>query len=167
MLISRPKAMHKGQSGVGLIEVLVAVLVLTVGILGIVALQTRALQFSQEAIATSKAMMLAYEMADRMRANRGSEGEYLVNYETSVTSTKNCESATCSPAEMAKYDAAAWKTAIAETLPLGDGQIVEDNSGSRPFYTISVRFTDRKLDSALDGGAGGDVLKEVFVRTEI
>ncbi|HAG96626.1 MAG TPA: type IV pilus modification protein PilV, partial [Gammaproteobacteria bacterium] len=73
------------QQGVGLIEVLVSVLVLTVGILGVVAMQTRALQFSQESIYTSQALMMAYEMTDRMRANKGSEIQYLVNYGSDVT----------------------------------------------------------------------------------
>ena len=155
------------QQGVGLIEVLVSVLVLTVGILGVVAMQTRALQFSQESIYTSQALMMAYEMTDRIRANKGSEGSYLVDYGTQVTAQNDCISNICNPTQMASYDTAEWKTALAGNLPLGDGEITVDNSGPRPFYVISVRFTDSRIDQALDGGAGGETLREVQVRTEI
>lgn len=167
MLMHKPFKRIIHQCGVGLIEVMVAVLVLTIGILGIVALQTKALQFSQESVSKSKAMMLAYEMVDRMRANPDSVASYLVDYGTAVAAGANCETSTCSPTQMATYDKALWKAAIAADLPLGDGQVVVDNTGARPFYTISVRFTDGKLDRALDGGTGGDATKEVHVRTEI
>ncbi|MBA57215.1 MAG: type IV pilus modification protein PilV [Pseudomonadales bacterium] len=155
------------QTGVGLIEVLVAVLVLTIGILGMVALQTKALQFNQESVYTSQALMMAYEMTDRMRANKGSQLDYLVDYGSNVIANADCESSDCSPSQMAKFDAAAWKSAIEVNLPSGDGQIAVDNSGTRPFYTISVRFSDQRLDSALEGGTAGASLREVSVRTEI
>ena len=91
----------------------------------------------------------------------------MVDYGSAVTAINNCENTDCSPSQMAKFDAAAWKTAIEASLPSGDGQIAVDNSGTRPFYTISVRFTDEKLDRALEGGTAGASLREVSVRTEI
>ena len=157
----------KRQTGVGLIEVLVALLVLTIGILGMVALQTKALQFSQESVYTSQALMMAYEMTDRMRANRGSEDDYLVDYGTAVTASTNCESSTCSSSQMAEFDTSLWKDAIAANLPEGDGEIAVDNSGLRPLYIISVRFTDQKIDTALEGGTVAAPYREVQVRTEI
>lgn len=167
MLITKSVANKVHQAGVGLIEVLVALLVLTIGVLGMVALQTKALQFSQESIYTSQALMMAYEMSDRMRANRGSEADYLVNYGTSVTAANDCSAGNCSPSQMASYDTSEWKDSIATNLPLGDGQIAVDNTGPRPSYIISVRFTDQRIDQALDGGTGGESLREVQVRTEI
>lgn len=161
------KQISNRQAGLGLIEVLVSLLVLTIGILGMVALQTKALQFNQESVYTSQALMMAYEMTDRMRANRGSEDDYLVNYGTAVTASTNCESSTCTAAQMAEFDTSLWKDAIAANLPSGDGEITVDNSGARPFYTISVRFTDQKIDTALDGGAAAASFREVQVRTEI
>ncbi|MAR89503.1 MAG: type IV pilus modification protein PilV [Pseudomonadota bacterium] len=167
MLSSHSTRNFKSQAGVGLIEVLISVLVLSIGVLGMVAMQTRALQFSQESIYTSQALMMAYDMADRMRANRGFETEYMVNYGSAVSATNDCTSNTCTPQQMAKFDAALWKTAVAQNLPYGDGQIERDVSGARPFYIISVRFTDQRIDKALDGGAAADSLREVSVRTEI
>ena len=57
-------------SGFSLIEVLVAVLVLTLGLLGVAALQINAMKNNQSALQRSRATMLAYFMLDAMRANR-------------------------------------------------------------------------------------------------
>lgn len=57
------------QKGVGLIEVLVAVLVLAIGLLGIAGLQSRALKNGQSAFERSQAVTLTYLMLDAMRAN--------------------------------------------------------------------------------------------------
>lgn len=55
--------------GVGLIEVLIAVLVMAVGALGIAALQVTALRNSQSALERSQAVVQAYAILDAMRAN--------------------------------------------------------------------------------------------------
>lgn len=167
MLIQHSSKQMKTQQGVGLIEVLVAVLILTVGILGLVGLQTRALQFSQESMLQSQAQMLAYEVTDRMRANKGALAKYIVLFEESVTSSANCSSSACSENDMARYDLAEWKSLLAASLPSGDGSIAVDKSGARPFYTITVRFRDSKLDKSLAGGAGNDVWRQTTIRTEI
>lgn len=157
----------KRQSGVGLIEVLVALLILTIGILGMVALQTRALQLNQDSVYTSQALMMVYEMTDRIRANRSNINNYMVIYGEEIVASNDCGSQNCSVSQMAEYDIAEWKNALALNLPLGDGEITVDNSGPRPAYTISVRYTDQRIDQALDGGAGGESIREVQLRTEI
>jgi type IV pilus assembly protein PilV len=58
------------QAGVGLIEVLVAVLILALGLLGMAGLQANALKTNQSAYARSQAVMLSYYMLDAMRADR-------------------------------------------------------------------------------------------------
>lgn len=70
----RPTALQattkrSSQKGVGLIEVLVAVLVLAIGLLGIAGLQSRALKNGQSAFERSQAVTLTYLMLDAMRAN--------------------------------------------------------------------------------------------------
>jgi type IV pilus assembly protein PilV len=57
------------QRGVGLIEVLVAVLVLAVGLLGVAALQAIALRNSQSSLERTQAVVLSYAILDAMRAN--------------------------------------------------------------------------------------------------
>lgn len=57
------------QRGVGLIEVLIAVLVMAIGLLGVAALQAAALRNSQSSLERSQAVVLSYAILDAMRAN--------------------------------------------------------------------------------------------------
>ena len=69
------RAPHKGrrlQRGVGLIEVLVAVLILALGLLGMAGLQAKSLRANQSSYARSQAVMLSYSMLDAMRIDRDS-----------------------------------------------------------------------------------------------
>jgi type IV pilus assembly protein PilV len=58
------------NSGATIVEILIAVLILSFGLLGMAALQTRALQGNQSSVARSQAIMLAYNIADAMRIDR-------------------------------------------------------------------------------------------------
>lgn len=64
------------QSGFSMIEVLVAVLVLALGLLGFALLQTMNLRFTQSANYRTEATNLAYDLLDQMRANRFQAGQY-------------------------------------------------------------------------------------------
>ena len=57
------------QRGVGLVEVLVAVTVLAIGMLGIAAMQATALHNRQSAVERSEAVVHSYGILERMRAN--------------------------------------------------------------------------------------------------
>ncbi|MBA1427060.1 type IV pilus modification protein PilV [Pseudomonas fluorescens] len=65
------RAVHRPQSGMTLIEVLVALLVLALGLLGAAAIQLNALKYTDSARMTSQASFIAYDMLDRIRANAG------------------------------------------------------------------------------------------------
>ena len=64
------RSAHRAQRGTTLIETLVALLVLSIGLLGVAALQITSLQNNRGAHMRSQASVLAYAIADRMRANR-------------------------------------------------------------------------------------------------
>ncbi|AOE66082.1 type IV pilus modification protein PilV [Pseudomonas fluorescens] len=61
------------QTGMTLIEVLVAVLILAVGLLGAAVVQLNALKYTDSARMTSQASFIAYDMLDRLRANSGAD----------------------------------------------------------------------------------------------
>lgn len=97
------------QKGVGLVEVLVALLILAVGILGFVALQYRAVEATSEAINRVQAMNVARDMAERIRANR----DGLANYKTQIHAdnganqtnfTTDCIASACNATAMADFD---------------------------------------------------------------
>ncbi|WP_097305155.1 type IV pilus modification protein PilV [Pseudomonas chlororaphis] len=64
---------RSGQAGMTLIEVLVAVLILGVGLLGAAAVQLNALRYTDSALMTSQASFIAYDMLDRIRANSAAD----------------------------------------------------------------------------------------------
>lgn len=68
------KAGSKGlQAGMTLIEVLVALVILGVGLLGAAAIQLNALKYTDSSRMTSQASFIAYDMMDRIRANTGAD----------------------------------------------------------------------------------------------
>ena len=66
--MKRPTPISR-QRGATLLEVLVAVLVLAIGLLGVAALQASALRSNQSAFERSQAVMMSYSMLDAMRSN--------------------------------------------------------------------------------------------------
>ena len=98
----------KKQAGVGLIEVLVALLILAVGVLGFVALQYRAIEASSEGANRVQAINLARDLAEKIRVNRDQLDVYtaaIAGNATNITNP-NCYTAFCTPTQMARFDAA-------------------------------------------------------------
>ncbi|WP_312158819.1 type IV pilus modification protein PilV [Acinetobacter sp.] len=92
--------MRNTQKGVGLVEVLVALVLLSIAVLGFVALQIRAVGASVEAGMNVQASNIARDLAERMRVNRGG----LEEYKKVTTPPTTCASAFCTANEMAQYD---------------------------------------------------------------
>jgi type IV pilus assembly protein PilV len=68
-----PCALHRHQTGTTLVEVLVAVLILSIGLLGAAVIQLNALKYTDSSRMTSQASFIAYDMLDRIRANSGAD----------------------------------------------------------------------------------------------
>ena len=112
------------QRGVGLVEVLIAVLVLTVGILGVAGLQITGKQALNDASQRSLATSLARDVIERMRSNASE----LESYETTVggesisTAPTSCSSATCTSSQLAARDLYEWEQLLDganETVVIG------------------------------------------------
>lgn len=121
---------NKLERGTTLIETLVALLVLSIGLLGVAGMQMTSLQSNRGAHLRSQAQVLSYDIADRMRANRTSAlaGNYVIGFGAAATGTT-----------VAVADLIAWKAALAAGLPVGDGQI--ELLGTN-MMRITVRWTD-------------------------
>lgn len=147
---------HYTQKGFTLIEILVAVVVLSIGLLGLAGLQARSLQFNKSAEQRSQATILAYDIIDRMRANRtlAEAGAYDIALGTGPSGTVNCESGTCSTANLVAYDQNQWlcllgnwdtsaacgNFGIEGLLLEGDGSIVSTGVGN--VVTVTIRWTE-------------------------
>ncbi|MGH8501582.1 MAG: type IV pilus modification protein PilV [Gammaproteobacteria bacterium] len=150
-------------NGFTLVEVLVAVLVLSFGLLGMAGLQVYSLASNHSAYLRSQATVLAYDIVDRMRANpeQAEAGAYDIDFEAAAPATSvNCESSACTGADMAAFDLGQWLLGTAGRLPNGDGEISRNGS----IFIVAVRWTDRDVDIADGTGADPVVLQ---VSTEL
>lgn len=141
--------------GFTLLEILISVLVLSIGLLGLAGLQTLSLRSNHSAYLRSQATLLAYDIIDKMRANPqvAQAGAYLTNFGDAPNSGTNCETATCAPANLAVFDLSQWKCmlgywntnttcsslSMSGSLPRGDGQITQNNN----IITVAVRYEER------------------------
>lgn len=106
------------QRGVSLIEVMIAVLIFSVGLIGLASLLVMATRSNHAGYLRTQVAFLANNMADRMRANP--VGVWDGSYDSAsypVTGTTNCETAVCSPANIAKRDQQAWSGMLKTLLP--------------------------------------------------
>ncbi len=106
----------KRQAGVGLIEVLIAFLLLTIGGVGLASMQLKAKRVGYESVQRSLATSLAQDIIERMRNNPAVLASYVVNNLGSTTiqsePSPNCVSATCSQAELAAHDLWEWERSL-------------------------------------------------------
>jgi len=154
----------KPQRGFSMIELLVAVLVMGIGVLGITGLQMVSLQNNRGALVRAEAVQLAYDMLDRIRANPAPGVNYGgLNLATPPVAAPNCHANACTAAEMVTFDQTVWKCSLGiwntnancaafrdgvilplaanqPGLPNGDGQIAV-NAGTG-IVTITVQWQE-------------------------
>lgn len=130
--------------GFSMVEVLVALVVLCVGMLGIASLYVVTLQSSGSAISRTQAVNLASDLGDRIRANRNVPDSYTYDGSASLTD-ESCvgDSASCSPNQMAAHDLFVWKQQIESALPGNPtGTVALDESTVPRTYLITVSWTE-------------------------
>lgn len=110
----------KTQRGVSLIEVLVALLVTSFGLLGMAALQARAIKGNQSSMQKTQATIMSYYILDAMRIDRN--GAKLLNYNTgSLDSTTGkigpiCSAAAITGTTLAENNKRDWITALKASI---------------------------------------------------
>jgi type IV pilus assembly protein PilV len=121
---------NKLARGTTLIETLVALLVLSIGLLGVAGLQMSSLQNNRGAHMRSQAQVLAYDIADRMRANRNVAlaGGYVIGFGGAAVGST-----------IEAIDLQNWKQSLGVALPGGDGQV---ELLATTMVRITVRWTD-------------------------
>lgn len=142
-----PRLPGRQETGFSLVEVLVALFVLSLGLLGLATLQTMGLKFNQQSYQRTQAVLQAYDIIDRMRANTSSISSYVTpspGYLPSITSGQ-CLTSDCTPAQLAAYDVNNWNTSNARLLAEGKGSI--SNSGSR--WTVTITWKENDLPMTL------------------
>ena len=135
------------QRGFNLVEVLVALVILAVGLLGIAALYLDSLRTGRTAIYRTQAINLAADMGDRIRSNRAAVLNYATTFATAApAAVATCETdAGCNATEMAATDLNRWKALVALLLPGGQSQITV-TAGTPNVYEIALRWTEAGTD---------------------
>lgn len=148
-----------------MIELLVAVLVMGVGVLGVTGMQLLSLQNNQAALLRAEAVQFAYDILDRIRVNPGTGAVPGIAYDgvnlaADPTVPTDCHANNCTPAQMVTFDISVWKcslggfnqvdvcgdlrtagvlppTTAQPGLPDGDGSIAIDGAGT---VTVVVQW---------------------------
>ncbi len=151
--IVRPAVGEPSQhSGFTLIEVLVALIILAIGVMGVAALQVSTYQQLQTSHNFATAALLAGDMADRMMGNSAQVLANAYNHTDAEGKPKNCADNTCTAAEIAAYDVDEWQTKVTGgiddgdkipgALPSGVGSVVRLAGGPPSNFQVIVRWDD-------------------------
>ena len=155
------------QKGVSMVEIVVTMVIVSIGLLGVASLQANTLKYLKAANSRSEASQAVYEMADRMRANNlalkdksGSDPQYYV-YQTAYSGTiANLPTVpacavpiSCSPEEVADKDVAEWLRNLGTRMNGGAGYITRNATGVYDIYVMwkEVNFTE--LDPSCPNGS--------------
>ena len=133
-------ATHK-SAGFTLIEVVVALLVMTLGILGVAAMQFKGMQFNQDAFMRSQVSFLAYDLIDRVRVNKDNRTQYVFSewtVDAATLASFNCPGVTVTTAVQ---DRECWQKLAAETLPQ---EMKVELTNTADQFTLFFRWTDRE-----------------------
>lgn len=147
---------NHSQNGVGLMEVLVALLVLAIGVMGFIALQYRAVEASAESIYRVEGMSLARDFAERIRVNRGALDKYKTEISDSslqAEASKNCTKQPCTANEMADFDVAEIvQKAKEKTIAIN---LIDCQGNSDGRSCIYAAWGETSPTNESDAGTGG------------
>ena len=127
------------QSGFSLIESMVALVVVSVGMIGIAGLYGQGLSAGRTALYRTQAVNLAGDMADRIRENRLGGVAY-----AGMGANNSCDppaAVNCTPPQMAQHDLWVWTNQVAVLLPNGVGTVAF-LATTPPTYTIQVTWQE-------------------------
>lgn len=125
----------KKQLGSSMTEILIAIVITVIGLLGVASLQGNALRYQKSSTQRSESMQSIYDLGERMRANAiaARDGAYIytVPYATTVASPPVIPTcgAPCTGAQIASIDTAKWLLALSQRMAGGAGYVVSNPLG--------------------------------------
>jgi type IV pilus assembly protein PilV len=139
MRITEDIRANRKQRGFSLVEVLIALIIMSVGMLGIAGLYVQSMQAGRTSLFRHHAVTLAGDVADRIRANPRAGIAY-----AGGGADNNCVAAgiDCGEVEMASNDIFLWDQQATDSLPNGNVVITFDDTVFPPSYTIAVGWDE-------------------------
>lgn len=149
-----PRVGGSTQRGLGLIEVLVAVLILSIGLLGVGLVQLRTLSGNNSSMARSMAVVASYSILESMRADRANA--LAAAYNDTVTAGDCPDAGTLAETQLHN-----WCLELAASL--GDNEATSGtvNCNAGGACTISIQFDDSRI------GAGGNAAQRVVTQAQL
>ncbi|MFN3564498.1 MAG: type IV pilus modification protein PilV [Burkholderiaceae bacterium] len=143
-------SLPRRSRGVTLIEVLVALVIVAVGLLGLAGLQVRGLSIQKDAHGRAIATQLALDLADRMRANRvpGTLTPPIDYAFTAAPGTPlppasaDCEAVVCNEAQQAQFDRARWVARVNQTLPGGWAHVEPIGGSGNRAWNVTLLWSE-------------------------
>ena len=131
------------MAGFSLVEVLIALIIMSVGMLGIAGLYVHSMQAGRTSLFRHHAVTLAGDVADRIRANPLGGAAYVGG-----GADNNCVAGgvNCTAAEMAAKDVFLWAEQAEATLPDGEVTVEYDNSAVPSTYRVTVTWREAGYD---------------------
>lgn len=140
----------RANHGASLLEVLIAMLIFSFGMLGLAALQTYSVKANQSANSRSQATALANTMLDNIRANRSYIGDYYSNpYSAGTCETNPTDTG------VAALDLALWRQQLACQLPEGAGAVAPISDHE---VAVCIRWSESRLQQG--GTVGQDCVAD-------
>ena len=162
--MNRPNTLHvrpRHDRGFTLLEVMVALLVMSIGLLGIAKMMVLSARANDSAYMRSQATALAYTILDAMRANRSSA--IAQGYDTSVVvpAAQVCTVASpCTSGQTAQNDTFLWNQSLAAELPNGTGNVTTltapdtATGANNVTATVTVTWADKVAEQSFGATAG-------------
>jgi type IV pilus assembly protein PilV len=158
LVSTSPGRLHRGFT---LLEVLIALLVMSIGLLGIGKLMMLSARANDSSYMRSQATALAYTILDAMRANR--QAALVQGYDTGMGVFPGPVACTvavpCNSGQQALNDLNLWGTSLAAALPVGQGSIAtvvaQDGNGNNTVTaTVTVQWSDKVAEQSFGAPAG-------------
>jgi len=151
--VNAPRHNRRRAGGFTLVEMLVSLVITSVGLLGVAKLALGTVQANDSAMMRSQATVLMQQIIENMRANRAMAvaGNYDIDFTVTPAVT-----------DIVTTDLAAWKGLLQSELPSGDGQVktVQETNpltgGLEYVTTVTVRWDDTVAEASFGASAGGN-----------
>jgi type IV pilus assembly protein PilV len=122
------------ENGFSLIEVLIALLILAVGLLGMASLMLISMKSNQSAYQRSQANWLAYDIVERIRLNQGQS--YVITAATPKPGDPGCKASGCNAANLAQLDIREWRS------QLDDAGVTGTVARNGRAYTVTISWQE-------------------------
>ncbi|MGH8113868.1 MAG: type IV pilus modification protein PilV [Rhodanobacteraceae bacterium] len=143
------------QAGVGMLEVLIAVLIVSIGFLGMAALHARALSTNNSAMARSMATVASYSILDAMRVDRNAAMAGAYN------TTVSADGCAAGGGSLSSAQLGQWCQELGAALGATDSTTGTIACGNTGICTVTIQFDDTRA------GAGGSDKQQVTTRAAL